>query len=184
MMRTPWRRQPVEIRKKKDAPSMSDGIDVWQAFWSSSSAISAILFGAVLIAFSVLTKRSSTPQKLPSESQVFGVLVAYATVALIGLLVLMPMFSPKRLGALVAFLCAMLVLGTSWQIISARSDSAFSILHWGRLAPWLCYVILLWASLKLMRGGMHSINWLAIGCLLLLMTSGALSIDLVRRIGD
>src|SRR5690242_19450753 len=102
---------------------MSDAIDVWQAFWSSSSTISAILFGAVLIVFSVLAKGSSTPQKLPSESQFFGVLIAYATVALIGLLVLMPMFSPKRLGALVAFLCAVLVLGTSWQIISARSDS-------------------------------------------------------------
>jgi hypothetical protein len=133
---------------------------------------------------SVLAKRSSTPREVPSESQVFGVLIANATVTLVGLLVLMPMFSPKRLGALVAFLCAMLVLGTSWQIISARSDSAFSVLHWSRLAPWFCYVILLWASLKLMRGGMHSINWLAIGCLLLLMTSGALSIDLVRRIGD
>jgi hypothetical protein len=163
---------------------MSDAIDVWQAFWSSSSIISAVLFGAVLIVISVLAKRSSTPREVPSESQVFGVLIANATVTLVGLLVLMPMFSPKRLGALVAFLCAMLVLGTSWQIISARSDSAFSVLHWSRLAPWFCYVILLWASLKLMRGGMHSINWLAIGCLLLLMTSGALSIDLVRRIGD
>jgi hypothetical protein len=163
---------------------MSDAIDVWQAFWSSSSTISAILFGAVLIVFSVLAKRSSTPQKLPSESQFFGVLIAYATVALIGLLVLMPIFSPKRLGALVAFLCAVLVLGTSWQIISARSDSAFSVLHLGRLAPWLCYVILLWASLKLVRGGMHSINWLAVGCLLLLVTGGALSIDLVRRLSD
>ena len=163
---------------------MSDAIDVWQAFWSSSSIISAVLFGAVLIVISVLAKRSSTHREVPSESQVFGVLIANATVTLVGLLVLMPMFSPKRLGALVAFLCAMLVLGTSWQIISARSDSAFSVLHWSRLAPWFCYVILLWASLKLMRGGMHSINWLAIGCLLLLMTGGALSIDLARRLSE
>lgn len=163
---------------------MSDAIDVWQAFWSSSSTISAILFGAVLIVFSVLARGSSAPERLPSKHQVFGVLIAYATVALIGLLVLMPMFSPKRLGALVAFLCAMLVLGTSWQMISARSDNVLSVFHWTRLAPWLCYVILLWASLKLVRGGMHSINWLAVGCLLLLVASGASSIHLLRRLSD
>jgi hypothetical protein len=163
---------------------MSDAIDVWQAFWSSSATISAILFGAVLIVFSVLAKEGTSPQKVPSKSQAFGVLLAYATVTLIGLLVLMPTFSPRRLGAVVAFVGVILVVGTSWQMISARSVNSLIVFHWIRLAPWLCYVIVLWSGLKIMRGGVHSINWLAIGCLLLLVTGGASSIDLLRRFSD
>ena len=163
---------------------MSEAIDAWQAFWSSAATISAILFGLVLVTVFVAGRENSMP-RLHVKSLIYQILGAYGMVTLIGLFVLMPILTPKRLGAVVAATSAVLVLNSSWEIVASRSaNSSRPGFHWTRLAPWIGYLMVLWASVKLMRGGMHSINWLGIAAMFLLLTGGALSIDLVRRTAD
>jgi hypothetical protein len=163
---------------------MSDAIDSWQAFWSAAAITSAILFGLGLIT-ALLAVGEKPLARLHVKSLIYETLGAYGTVALIGLLVLMPILTLKRLGAVVATISAVLVLNASWQIVASRSEGSKLLgFHWTHLAPWICYVMVLWSSVKLMRGGMHSLNWLGIAALLLLMTGAALNIDMLRRAAD
>ena len=160
---------------------MSDAIDAWHAFWSSAATISAILFGLTLVT-ALLRVRDSLLPRVQVKTHIYQILRAYGAVTLIGLLVLMPILTSKRLGAVIAAISAILIVNTSWQIVTSRSGNPSpSAFHWTFLAPWICYLIVLWASIKLMRGGMHSTNWLGISAMLLLFTGGVLSIDVVRR---
>ena len=103
---------------------MADAVEVWRGFWSTAAGISATLLGLLFVAMALNAKQVIANAKPQLLALTYRAMTAYATVALLGLLIQMPMFSPKRLGALIAFIGLVLVLGLTWRI--ARGANAFS----------------------------------------------------------
>jgi len=156
---------------------MSDAVEVWRGFWSTAAGISATLLGLIFVDMALNAKQviaNANPQLL---ALTYRAMTAYATVALLGLLIQMPMFSPKRLGALIAFIGLVLVLGLTWRI--ARGANAFS---WTNLVPWIGYLIVLFAGTKVALGAVRSIDFLGIAALVLLVAATAISFEILRRL--
>jgi hypothetical protein len=156
---------------------MSDAFEAWRGFWNTAAGISATLLGLLFVAAALNLKQmvsSSQPQLRALASRA---MTAYATVALLGLLVQMPMFPLRRLGALIAFLGLVLVLGLTWKI--AKGPNAFS---WTNLAPWVGYLIVLFAGAKIALGAIRSIDFLGIAALVLLIAATAISFDWLGRL--
>jgi hypothetical protein len=156
---------------------MSDAFEAWRGFWTTAAGISATLLGLLFVAAVLNLKQmvsSSQPQMRALASRA---MTAYATVALLGLLVQVPMLAPRRLGALIALVGLLLVLGLTLKI--AKGANAFS---WTNLAPWVGYLIVLYAGAKLALGAMRAVDFLGIAALVLLIAATAIVFDLLRRL--
>jgi len=156
---------------------MSDAFEAWRGFWTTAAGISATLLGLLFVAAVLNLKQmvsSSQPQMRALASRA---MTAYATVALLGLLVHVPMLAPRRLGALIALVGLLLVLGLTLKI--AKGANAFS---WTNLAPWVGYLIVLYAGAKLALGAMRAVDFLGIAALVLLIAATAIVFDLLRRL--
>jgi hypothetical protein len=154
---------------------MFETVDIWHGFWSTAATAAAILLGFSLVSIAVRAKESVSGENPRSLHGLYPAMGAYAAVLMIGLLTSMPMLTPRRLGLVVAAVGAVLVVGSSWKIASTPrgQDKIVGTLPFGlaELAIWICYVIVLWSGIKLMRGAVHAINWLAVAGWLLLASA-------------
>lgn len=155
---------------------MSDAIEAWRGFWSTAAGISATLLGLLFVAVALNARQILSGAEAGLRSLAYRALTAYATVALLGLLVQIPMLSPRRLGALIALIGVLMLLGLTWII--ATTPKAFS---WGNLAPWLGYLIVLFSGTKLALGAVRSIDFLGLAALVLLIAATMISFDMLRR---
>ena len=156
---------------------MSDAIEAWRGFWSTAAGMSATLLGLMFVATALNIKQIVSSARPELLVLAYRAMTAYATVALLGLLVQMPMLPPRRLGALIAFVGLVLLLGLTWKI--AKAPNAFS---WRNLGPWVGYLIVLFSGAKIALGAVRSIDFLGIAALVLLIAATAISLDIVRRV--
>jgi hypothetical protein len=156
---------------------MSDAIEAWRGFWNTAAWISATLLGLMFVAIAVNVKQIFSGAQPHLRTLAYRAMAAYATVALLGLLVQMPILSPKRLGASITLVGLVTLLGLTWKI--ATAPKAFS---WSNLAPWVGYLIVLFSGAKIALGAIRSIDFLGVAAIVLLIAATTIGFDLLRRI--
>lgn len=161
---------------------MADAFEAWRGFWSTAAGISATLLGFLFLTIVLERKQSGTQQRRDVFALASQSLIAYAAVAIVGLLVQIPM-SPRRVGAALAALGFVLVIGCSWSIARAPKSGGSSLwaFSWTRVGPWIAYLVILWSGVKLARGASRTVDFLGMAAFGLLILAGAINLLLLRR---
>jgi len=163
---------------------MIEVLDVWRGFWTTATILAGTLLGFLLVATSTRSREFFGEERRSPRGLLYQALTAYAAIAMVGLLILMPMLSQRRLGLVIAGLGALLTLVSSWRLITVPEGSRIlGILPatLGELGAWVSYVMISWAGYKLMRGAAHAVDWIAISAWLLLASALWMSIQLLRK---
>jgi hypothetical protein len=164
---------------------MIEVLDIWHGFWSAAIVVAGTLLGFLFVAAAIRAKDCFSDEQRPVQSLLYQAMTAYAAVAMIGLLILMPILSQRRMGVAVAGLGGLLVLISSWRVmISPRDRSGFfGVIPGtpGELVAWFSYVMVAWAGYKLTRGVVHAFDWVAVAGWLLLASALSMSVQFLRR---
>jgi len=163
---------------------MIEVLDVWRGFWTTAIVLAGTLLGFSFVA-AALRAREFFGEDRRLRVLLYQTVTAYSAVAMIGLLILMPMLSQRRLGLAIAGVGTLLVLASSWRVISAPKERGglLGILPASacELLAWVSYVMMTWAAYKLMRGLVHAVDWIALAAWLLLASALSMSVQLLRR---
>jgi hypothetical protein len=164
---------------------MIEVLDIWHGFWSTATVVAGTLLGLLFVAAAIRAKECFSDKQRPAQTLWYQAVMAYAALAMIGLLVLMPMLSQRRMGLAIAGLGGLLVLISSWRVITSQRDRSgfFGVIPGtpGELVAWLSYVMIAWAGIKLMRGVVHAFDWVAVAGWLLLASALSMSIQFLRK---
>jgi len=162
---------------------MIEVLDVWRGFWTTAIILAGTLLGFLLVAASMRAREFFEEDRRP-RVLLYSAFTAYAAIAMVGLLILMPMLSQRRLGLVIAGLGILLTLVCSWRMITfSEGIRIVGIIPatLGELGAWVSYVMISWAGYKLMRGTVHAVDWIAIAAWLLLASALWMSIQLLRK---
>jgi hypothetical protein len=163
---------------------MIEVLDVWRGFWTTAIVLAGTLLGFLFVA-AALRAREFFGEDRRLRVLLYQTVTAYSAVAMIGLLILMPMLSQRRLGLVIAGVGTLLVLASSWRMIFGPKErgALFGPLPASlcEVAAWVSYVMITWAGYKLMRGVVHAIDWIALAVWVLLASALSMSVQLLRK---
>jgi len=164
---------------------MIEVLDIWHGFWSAATVVAGTLLGFLFVAAAVRAKDCFSAERRPVQTLLYQAITAYAAVAMIGLLILMPVFSQRRMGLVIGGLGGLLVLASSWRVMTSSHDRDrfFGVIPAtsGELLAWLAYVMIAWAGVKLMRGVVHAFDWVALAGWLLLASALSMTLQFLRK---
>jgi len=164
---------------------MIELLDIWRGFWTAAIILAGTLLGFLFVAAAIRAKECFAEERRSNQVLLHQAITAYASVAMIGMLILMPILTQRRLGLAIACFGALLVVVSSWRVVSGPKDlgGLFGAVPAtpGELLAWVSYVMMAWAGVKLMRGVVHSFDWVSVAAWLLLASGMSISIQFLRK---
>jgi hypothetical protein len=164
---------------------MIEVLDIWHGFWGAAIVVAGTLLGFLFVAAAIRAKDCFSEGQRPAQALLYQAMTAYAAVAMIGLLILMPILSQRRMGLAIAGLGGLLVLVSSWRVVTTPRDRTglLGVIPGtpGELVTWLSYLMVTWAGFKLLRGVVHAFDWIAVAAWLLLASALSMSVQFLRK---
>ena len=100
---------------------MIEVLDVWRGFWTTAIVLAGTLLGFSFVA-AALRAREFFGEDRRLRALLYQTVTAYSAVAMVGLLILMPMLSQRRLGLVIAGVGTLLVVASSWRVVSSPKE--------------------------------------------------------------